>query len=414
MQQKAENEQTSREMKKEKERREQEEKEKKENMKRKEQDLREKEKRLEEKDKMIQQQAAHLAKKQEKKKEQEQEQQKQQQWEKEKQEREIEDEAKEAEKRMEERRRASQELNTVRTHRGETTSAGSQEKKEAKTKAPPENLTRKKRLEEPEKRKEVVISETDGSEREKEGIDSEESAEEEQMQPGIIDIEKYEYQIGPQMRMKNALAEQRDILERGRYVEKIRSAQTIKIICEPEVLDKMFQEQRKETTHRALEDLRSWEDMYYGTAIQYINQYLYSLTEAIPRKYNEVWELFEKHPQEYITSIKIRDASQNIGHGVKKHFLLGNEERTNFAVTDYLERKLLVENETQNAKGILPEWKEVRIGDDYYSKTLLKLQMITNLVQAAAEGKYSAVGNALKQEPRTTEEYFFEPNRQGD
>ena len=40
------------------------------------------------------------------------------------------------------------------------------------------------------------------------------------MQPGIIDIEKYEYQIGPQMRMKNALAEQRDILERDRYIGK--------------------------------------------------------------------------------------------------------------------------------------------------------------------------------------------------
>ena len=71
-------------------------------------------------------------------------------------------------------------------------------------------------------------------------------------------------------------------------------------------------------------DLRSWEDMYYGTAIQYINQYLYRLTEAIPRKDEEVWKMFQKRPQEYVASIKIRDASQNIGQDPKKHFLLGD------------------------------------------------------------------------------------------
>ena len=116
---------------------------------------------------------------------------------------------------MGERKRAQR-----KKHHEETTSAGSEEKKEARTKAPPANLSRGNRLEEPEKRREVVISETDGSDREKEGTDSDESAEEEKTQPGIIDIEKYEFQIGPQMRMKNALEEQRDILERDRYVEK--------------------------------------------------------------------------------------------------------------------------------------------------------------------------------------------------
>ena len=40
------------------------------------------------------------------------------------------------------------------------------------------------------------------------------------MQEGAIDVEKYEYQIGAHMRMKNALAAERDILERDRYVEK--------------------------------------------------------------------------------------------------------------------------------------------------------------------------------------------------
>ena len=123
--------------------------------------------------------------------------------------------------------------------------------------------------------------------------------------------------------------------------------------------------------------------------------------------------MFQNHPQEYIASVKIRDAAQNIGHSLKKHFLLGHEERTNFAVTDYLQRKILMENETQNAKGILMGRKEVRIGDDY-SKTLLKLQMLTNLAQAAAEGKNSAARNATKQEPVTTESYSPESNHQED
>ena len=162
-----------------------------------------------------------------------------------------------------------------------------------------------------------------------------------------------------------------------------------------------------------MEDLRIWEDMYYGTIIQYINRYLYSLTEAIPRKDDEVWEIFQKHPQEYIAAIKIRDEALNIGQDLKKRFLLGREERTNFAVTDQLQRKIPMGNETQKVKGILLKWGEVRIGDDY-SETLLKLQMITNLVQNAEEGKYSATRNAPKQEPRATENNSLEPNRQDD
>ena len=102
----------------------------------------------------------------------------------------------------------------------------------------------------------------------------------------------------------------------------------------------MYKEQLTETTFIALADLRSWEDMIYGTVIQYINQYLYSITDAIPRNDEEVWGMFQKHPQEYITAIKIRDAPQNIGQDLKKHFPpLGDEERTNFAVTDYTQRK---------------------------------------------------------------------------
>ena len=70
-------------------------------------------------------------------------------------------------------------------------------------------------------------------------------------------------------------------------------------------------------------------------------------------------------------------------------------------------------NEAHRIKGILLGWKEVRIGDDY-SETLLKLQVLTNLIQATAEGKIQRQENASEQEPRRTENNSIGSNRQED
>ena len=96
---------------------------------------------------------------------------------------------------------------------------------------------------------------------------------------------------------ENALAEERDVLERNRYIEKVRSAQTIKIIGDPDRLDRLYKKLFEEETYAALADLRRWEAMYFGTAIQYINQYLYSVIDHIPQDDEEVWKMFRKHPQ---------------------------------------------------------------------------------------------------------------------
>ena len=162
---------------------------------------------------------------------------------------------------------------------------------------------------------------------------------------------------------ENALADERDVLERNRYIEKVRSAQTSKIIGDPDRIDRMYKKLLEANTYAALSDLRRWEDMYFGTVIQYINQYLYSIVDAIPKDDEEVWEMFRGHQQEYIIARKIRDAAQNIGRDLKKHCIPGTEERTNFVVLDYIRRKTLLGNEKQEIKGILVEWKEVRIGD---------------------------------------------------
>ena len=181
----------------------------------------------------------------------------------------------------------------------------------------------------------------EGEEEDDEGDeDSEESAEEEKILEGTIDVEKYEYQIGAHMRMKNALAAERDILERNRYIEKIRSAQTIKIICDPEELNALYGQMfQNELTHRVLEEMGSDEDAYYGTIIQYINQYLYNVTEVIPEEDSEVWAAFHEHPKEYITAIKIRDVARSIGKDFKKHFLIGDKEQTNYATIDYIRKR---------------------------------------------------------------------------
>ena len=92
------------------------------------------------------------------------------------------------------------------------------------------------------------------------------------------------------------------------------------------------------------------EDAYYGTIIQYINQYLYNVTEVIPEDDDEVWAAFHEHPKEHFTAIKIRDAARSIGKDFKKHFLTGDNEQTNYAVTDYIQRNTLLTNEEKASK----------------------------------------------------------------
>ena len=53
---------------------------------------------------------------------------------------------------------------------------------------------------------------------------------------------------------------------------------------------------------------------------------------------------------------------------------------------DYIQRTVLLENEKGEIKGTLIEWEEVRVADEC-SRILLRLQTLTNLTQAAEEGK---------------------------
>ena len=123
------------------------------------------------------------------------------------------------------------------------------EEKEKKKlmKAPPTNLLTPKPEEEAKESMEVTISE--------ENSRSEESEECEKMQEGPIDIEQYEYVTGAQIRAKNAIAEERDVLGRNRYIEKQRISKTIKIIGGPGKMNTIYRDLLSETTQEVLYDM---------------------------------------------------------------------------------------------------------------------------------------------------------------
>ena len=142
----------------------------------------------------------------------------------------------------------------------------------------------------------------------------------------------------------------------------------------------------KETTYEALEELKKWDEIFLGFIIHHINQYLWKITEDLPENDEEMWRIFTKPPQEYYTAIKIRDAARSIGYDFRRNFLLGKHGRTNFSIMDNIQRTALLENEKEEIKGILIGWKEVRVSDEC-SRILLRLKTLTNLLQAAEEGK---------------------------
>ena len=96
----------------------------------------------------------------------------------------------------------------------------------------------------------------------------------------------------------------------------------------------------------------------------------------------------------------------------KKHFLIGGKEHTNYAITDYIQRKTLLVNERNCINGIQLEWEEVRIGDQC-AEILLKLQILTNQAQAAAEGKMYRHSKCPQGETKKTRRSLNRPNRQG-
>ena len=205
------------------------------------------------------------------------------------------------------------------------------------------------------------------------------------MQEGPIDIDQYELITGAYTN-ENAVAEERDTLERNRYIEKIRSAQKVEIIGCPIKMGDIYRDLLSETTHEVLSDMGRRDEMYFGTAIQYIKRFLWRLVGYLPEKDTQVWDMFQGHPQEYFTAIRIRDAAISTWNALGGNFLIGSNVDANFAVSDYIQRLQLLGNEKGATEGISIAWGDVRIGDQCLL-TLLNIQTLTNITQMAADGK---------------------------
>ena len=118
-----------------------------------------------------------------------------------------------------------------------------------------------------------------------------------------------------------------------------------------------------ETTHETLSGMGRFAEMYFGATIQYIHRYLWKIVDFLPEKGEQIWYMYQGRPQEYFTSIRIRDASISVGNELGRNFLIWAQERTNWAVLDYIQSLQLMGNEKGEIKGMLTEWK-VRIGDN--------------------------------------------------
>ena len=117
-----------------------------------------------------------------------------------------------------------------------------------------------------------------------------------------------------------------------------------------------------------------------------MDRYLWKLVDYMPGKDKQIWGMFQGHPLEYSAAIRIRDAAISVGNELKRNFLLGEQGNANYAVLDYIQRLQLMGNEKGEIKGILIEWKEVRIGD-HCLQAILKIQTFANNIQAADGGK---------------------------
>ena len=105
-----------------------------------------------------------------------------------------------------------------------------------------------------------------------------------------------------------------------------------------------------ETTQSVLADFGRPEEMCYGIIIQYINRFLWEISDYLPSEEEKIWGTFRGHPIEYLAAIRIRDAAVAVGNELKRNFPIGTMEKTNYAVLNYIRRLVLLDNEKGDAK----------------------------------------------------------------
>ena len=82
--------------------------------------------------------------------------------------------------------------------------------------------------------------------------------------------------------MKIAIEAEKDSLQINRYLERKRISQAIKIICDPWKLNQIYRDLIREPERETLYDVGKIEELYYGTIIQYSDQYKWKLEDRNP------------------------------------------------------------------------------------------------------------------------------------
>ena len=55
-------------------------------------------------------------------------------------------------------------------------------------------------------------------------------------------------------------------------------------------MNTIYRDILSETPREVLSDMGRYEEMYYGSATQYINRYLWKLADYMPEKANQIWK----------------------------------------------------------------------------------------------------------------------------
>ena len=92
-------------------------------------------------------------------------------------------------------------------------------------------------------------------------------------------------------------------------------------------MNQIYRDILSETTQDLLYEMKRNEEMYYGAAIQYMGRYLWTLEDYLPEKDSQIWDMFQGHPEEYFTSIRIRDAAISVGKELKRNLIIWNREK---------------------------------------------------------------------------------------
>ena len=132
---------------------------------------------------------------------------------------------------------------------------------------------------------------------------------------------KPEQVTGPHNRTKVAIAEEKDVLERNRYIEKQRRSQTFKIICGPAKLGRILTGMENEPSRATLRDLQIPTEAYYAAVIAYMYNYIWQIEDFPPSIDAKLWEMMSGRAAEYFQAVEIRGNAISTGGELKENFL---------------------------------------------------------------------------------------------